>query len=184
MATTITIGALELRRFGRGDVDDLYAVRNHESVRAFMADPRPLEYSAHVEWTRKNLLESDRIVLFVARKRGEPVGLTLLKRLSQDTAEIGVMFRDARRHRLAASEAAVATAQYGFRRVGFKFLVSYVVPGHTDAVSINRGFGGQEVPSDKPGMLQFRGTLEACMRNPAYRALLARIEPKMSITEG
>ena len=182
MTATIVVGSLELRQFRAGDEPDLFAVRNHESVRGFMADPRPLDYAAHLAWVQANLLEGDRIVLFIVRKRGEPVGITLLKRISEDTAEIGVMFREAGRHTTAATHAAVATVCYAFHHLALAQLTSYVVQAHPRAVAINSAFGGREVASDKPGMVQFRATREECLGNRNYLRVLQRIQPRMRIT--
>lgn len=184
MGTTIGIGSLLLRQFQPGDEADLFAVRNHESVRRFMADPRPLDYAAHLEWVSKNLIGDDRIVLFIARRHSEPVGLTLLKRLGADDAEIGVMFRDADRYRVAVTHAAVATVHYAFEHLGLGHLTSYVVPEHPRAMSINRAFGGREVASDKPGMVQYRAARAQCLGNDNYRRILQRISGKLTITQG
>jgi RimJ/RimL family protein N-acetyltransferase len=184
MTATIAVGSLELRQFRAGDEADLFAVRNHESVRRFMADPRPLDYAAHLGWVRANLLEGDRIALFVVRKHGEPVGITLLKRTSNDTAEIGVMFREAGRHTVSATHAAVATVYYAFHHLGLAQLTSYVVQAHPRAVAINSAFGGREVESDKPGMVQFRASREDCLGNANYLRVLQRIQARMRISPG
>jgi hypothetical protein len=105
----IVIGKLELAQFCAADMEDLYRIRNHESVRGFMSNTAPLEWDSHVKWVRENLLEGGRILLLIVRLEAVALGFTLLKRLTPDTAEIGVVVREASRHRLVSSQAAAAT---------------------------------------------------------------------------
>jgi RimJ/RimL family protein N-acetyltransferase len=178
----LTIGSLELRRFAMADARALYAVRDHESVRRFMADPSPLAYASHLDWVFRNLIEGDAIVLFLARVHREPVGLTLLKRRSEHEAEIGVMFREASRHAAVIPRAAVATLYLAFEEFGLRSLVSYVIPGHERAVAFNTGLGGREAPSDKPGMRMFHATREECLGHPRYVRMMERMRPRMRLS--
>ena len=178
----IPLRSFELRQFGPDDTDDLYAVRNHESVRSLLADPRPIPYDSHVNWVNLNLIPGRDILLFLARAHGEAIGLTLLKRLAPDTVEVGVMFREARRHPLLPAQAAVAMLYLAFEHFGMGWAVSYVLPHHERAIALNRGLGGEEVPSDKPGMICFRQRGAVVLCNQHYLRLLARVRPSV-ITE-
>lgn len=177
----VALGAFELRQFSGEDTDDLYAIRNHESVRSLLADPRPVPYSSHVEWVNQNLLPGRDILLFLARSGAEAIGFTLLKRLAADTVEIGVMFRDARRHPVIPAQAAVVMLYLAFEHFGMNWAVSYVLPAHERAIALNTGLGARSVASDKPGMLCFRLRRAVCRRNQRYRQLLARVRRKMSV---
>jgi RimJ/RimL family protein N-acetyltransferase len=177
----IAIGAVALARFTEADTRDLYDIRNHESVRAFMANPAPLEFEAHRRWTRAHLLASEDLLLLLVRVRGAARGFSLLKRLSPDTAEVGLMLRDATRHPVIASTAAVATVYCAFELLGYASLVSWARPDHPRALSINQAFGGIEVPSQKPGMLQFQASREQCLGNANYRRVLERIRPRLRV---
>ena len=178
----IPLRSFELRQFRPDDTDDLYAVRNHESVRSLLADPRPIPYDSHVNWVNLNLIPGRDILLFLARAHGEAIGLTLLKRLAPDTVEVGVMFREARRHPLLPAQAAVAMLYLAFEHFGMGWAVSYVLPHHERAIALNRGLGGEEVPSDKPGMICFRQRGLVVLGNRHYLRLLARVRPS-AITE-
>jgi RimJ/RimL family protein N-acetyltransferase len=177
----ITIGGAELRQFAVNDMQDLYLVRNHESVRSFMADPREIAWESHVTWVNANLIPGRDILLFLARLKGETIGLTLLKRLAPDRVEAGVMFREASLHPVIPAQAAVAMLYLAFEYFQVGSAVSYVLPGHRRALALNRGLGGPEVESDKPGMVCFRSSRDSVLRNRRYRALMARIGPKMTI---
>lgn len=178
----IPLRSFELRQFGPDDTDDLYAVRNHESVRSLLADPRPIPYDSHVNWVNLNLIPGRDILLFLARAHDEAIGLALLKRLAPDTVELGVMFREARHHPVLPAQAAVAMLYLAFEHFGMGWVVSYVLPQHERAIALNTGLGGEEVPSDKPGMICFRQRGAVILRNQHYVRLLARVRPSV-ITE-
>jgi RimJ/RimL family protein N-acetyltransferase len=180
----ILTGGIELERFTAADTQALYEIRNHESVRAFMANPAPLAFEAHCEWTRAHLREGGDVLLFMIRVGGAPRGFSLLKRLSPELAEIGLMVRDPGRHAVIASIAAVATVHCAFERLAYEALVSWVVPAHDRAFSINRSFGGEEVPSAKPGMVQYRVTRAECLDNASYRKLRARLAARLEGATG
>src|SRR4051812_16180184 len=175
----IVIGKLELAQFTATDTEDLYRVRNHESVRGFMSNPAPLHWESHVKWVRENLLQGGRILLLLVRLDGAALGFTLLKRLAPDTAEIGVVVREAPRHRLISSEAAVATLYLGFDVLGFTRLLSYVVPGHAHAIDFNARGGGREAVSDKPGMVLFEFLRDSYLSNRHCGRIIARMRPKL-----
>jgi len=175
----IPLRSFELRQFRPDDTDDLYAVRNHESVRSLLADRRPIAYDSHVSWVSRNLIPGRDILLFLARARNEALGFALLKRLAPDTVEVGVMFRAARRHPLLPAQAAVVMLYLAFEHFGMEWVVSYVLPEHERAIALNRGLGGEEVPSDKPGMICFRQRGAVILRNRHYLRLLARVRPSV-----
>jgi RimJ/RimL family protein N-acetyltransferase len=177
----IVIGELELAQFAAADTEDLYRIRNHESVRAFMSNPAPLDWETHVAWVRENLLEGGQILLLIVRLAGAALGFTLLKRLAADTAEVGVVIREASRHGLIASEAGAATLYLGFEVLRFARLVSYVVPAHGHAIDFNTRAGGREVASDKPGMLQFDFLEESYLNNRHCKRIVSRMRPKLQV---
>jgi RimJ/RimL family protein N-acetyltransferase len=172
-------GGVTLARFTADDTADLHRIRNHPTVRPFMADPRPIAWDRHVDWVRAHLLEADDLWLFMVRERGEAVGFTLLQRLAADTAEIGAIFRDPDDHALVTAYAIVLTLHQAFERLGLRWLVSWVLPGHQRALGVNRAFGAWEVPSEKPGMVQFRLSREVCVAGEPYRKILARLADRL-----
>lgn len=177
----IVVGAVQLSRFAQTDTRELFDIRNHASVRAFMTNPAPLDFEAHARWTRANLLEDEALLLLMVRVRGAARGFSLLRRLSSHTAEIGVMLRDATRHPVIAATAAAVTIHCAFEVMGYDTLVSWALPGHARATAFNRDFGGIAVPSEKPGMLQFRATRAQCLDSPHYRRVMARIAPRLRV---
>lgn len=92
------------------------------------------------------------------------------------------MFRAARHHPLLPAQTAVVMLYLAFEHFGMEWVVSYVLPEHERAIALNRGLGGEEVPSDKPGMICFRQRGAVILRNQHYLRLLARVRPSV-ITE-
>lgn len=177
----ISFENVELAEFTAGDVRDLYRIRNHESVRRYLANTSSIPYRAHVEWVRKRLLQDDKLLLFLVRLKGEAIGFTQLESKGGNAAEIGVMFRESSRHQVVSYVATVATLYCAFCLLKTDWLISYVVPTHDRALALNRSFGAWEVPSDKPGMVQFRLSGEVCLANENYRKVLERIRDRMEI---
>jgi len=179
----ITIGSLELARFRPEDLEDLYRIRNDPSVREYMADPGPIPHTAHVKWVNEHLVDSQEILLLMVRLRGEAIGFTLLKRVGEEAAEIGVIFREAERHLTVPYTCTVATLRYAFCHLGLAYVISYVLPVHHRAIALNRSFGAWEVESEKRGMLKFRLSREICLGNGNYLKAFSRIGEKIRINE-
>ena len=178
----VTIGTLELTRFTDEDSGDLYRIRNHSSIRRYMADSSPISYKAHNKWVRENLIEEPKILLFMARRKKEALAFTLLKKVAADTAEMGVIFKEASKHPVLASYCAAATLYVAFSRLNLDWLISYVVTKHEKAFAMNRTFGGWEIESDKPGMIKFCVNREICTGNQNYVKILERIKDRLKIT--
>ena len=94
----IRSGDLTLVAFNERLTDTVFAIRNHPSVRAGMRDSSPLSLESHSKWVQENLLQEQRVHLFVIEVSGQALGIALLRNLRDDAAEIGVMVVDADQH--------------------------------------------------------------------------------------
>ena len=184
MRTEIHIASLTLLQFGPADVRDLYAIRNHPSVRQHMTNSQLISYRAHVDWCAKKLLNraDPEPLLFLVRRAGQKRanGLTQL-RINGDQAEIGVIFREPDRHKREAGLATVATLHFAFAHLKLKSLISYVLPAHTAALEFNRAFGAATLESDKPGMVKLWLPVDVCLANQHYRQVISRYEHELQI---
>ncbi len=178
----ITIGDLELAQFTPKDTRALYCIRNHGSVRQFLANPEFIPYKAHLEWVRKNLIEARLLWLFMIRLRGKPIGFSLLRPQGEDTAEIGMMFREANTHPVVPVYAAAAMLHCAFRVLKFTWLTSYPVATNERALAINRAFGPEEVESERAGTIKLRMNREMCERNSTFIKTFGRIKDRMKVT--
>ena len=180
---SIRFGGIELRQFALGpDTDDLYAIRSHESVRTFMTDPRPLDYTSHVNWVEAHLVPGGDVLLFLIRVDQQPIGLALLRQIDHETVEIGVMLRQAHLHGAVAGQVAAVMLHLTFEHFGFSFSLTYADQTHVRALALNRGLGLVESPSSKPGEICFRTPSAAVLINPRYRKLMTRLLPRLHIT--
>ena len=177
----ILLGNIEFLEFRPPDAHDLFLIRNDESVRSFMTDPQPLQFEAHARWVAVNLVPGGPLLLFIVRFGGIPIGFSLLKTLDSTTVEFGTIFRNAQDHQTIPGQAATLMAYLGYEYFGFPWAKTYVRPEHTRALDMNRGLGGIEVPSDKPGMLCFHSPRDVVRNNPRYLRLMARIAMKMVV---
>ncbi len=149
-----------------------------------MADPQPIPYDSHVEWVRKNFIDEKKLLLLVVRRQGNPLGFTLLKKVSEDTAEIGVIFMEATKHPIVPYYSTVITLCIAFCCLKLSWLISYVIPGHDRAISLNNSFGAWEIESDKPGMHKFCLSREICVENENYQKVMKRIKNNLKIRCG
>jgi hypothetical protein len=177
----LILGSIELLEFRPMDVTDLFRIRNDESVRSFMTDPRPIAFAAHEQWVAQHLFPGGSLLLLLARKNAVPIGFTLLKMLDTNTVEFGAIFCNAQRYPIIPGQAATIMAYLGYDYYGFPWAKTYVRPEHMRAIDLNRGLGGIEVESDRPGMICFHSPRATVLDNPRYRKLMARIAAKMIV---
>jgi RimJ/RimL family protein N-acetyltransferase len=179
----ITIDNLELARFTAEDIQALYNIRNHDSVRLFMSHSVIIPYEAHERWARANLLDGRGLLLFMVRLRHEePIGFTMLKRQSDDAAEIGVIFQEAARHPVVPLIATVATVHLAFCHLNLAWLLSYLLPTNERALALNQCFGMTEIESDKPGEMKMHVSREVVLANANYVKVYERMKTKLVIT--
>ena len=180
----IRIGRLALDPFDSKSSRELYAVRYHPTVRDFMANPALIPYPSHVAWTRANLLGSSNLHLWLVRPHegARATGFTQLKiNAAGDTAEIGVMFREAAKHQVSAVLATAVTLHLAYKQFDCPWVISYVIPAHQHAIDFNVAWGASIVDSDKAGMVQLRLHRDVCTSNQNYRRVMARLRDRLSI---
>lgn len=182
MSFRIKIGELELMRFTPSSARELYSIRNHDSVRRYMANTKLIPYKAHTEWVRNNLIEGQNLLLFMVRPkaRARAIGFTQL-RIEENAAEIGVIFKEAQYHRLASALSTVVTLHLAFCYLNLNLVVSYVLPTHKSAISFNCSFGGRQVESDKPGMIKLQVSRDECLNNEHYVKVFNRIKGRIEV---
>jgi RimJ/RimL family protein N-acetyltransferase len=133
----IRSGDLTLVAFNERLTDTVYAIRNHPSVRAGMRDSRPLSLDSHRKWVHENLLQEQRVHLFVIEVAGQGLGIALLRNFREDSAEIGVMVVDADQHPLVCYKAAHLIGYYAFEILDLRRVYSYVPRHNQRALTFN-----------------------------------------------
>lgn len=186
MALGASLGPLTLDPFTASGIRELYAIRNHPTVRPFMANPEPIAYRSHAEWARERLVGSSDLLLWLVRPAPgrRAIGFTQLRLdAARDTGEIGVIFREPERHRLPAALATAITLHLLFERLGCGRVDSYVIPGHEAAIAYNRAWGTAIVESDKPGMVKLSMSREECLANANYRKVMSRVARRLVVMQ-
>jgi len=181
MRMTFAIGDVEFRQFELSDAQDLFAVRNHESVRRFMPTAEVLNWEDHIAWAQVNLCGGP-ILLFVARRSGTPVGFTLIKALANpDSLELGVMFTSSEQKSLISALGAAYTGCLAVDMFGARELVTYASTEHSLALRLNQGLGLQPGPSDKAGEYAFRTPRDVLLASRAYRRHASALQRSLQI---
>ncbi len=147
-----------------------------------MTNPGLIPYKTHREWVQKHLIDGKDLLLFMVRPKtgSRAIGFTQLW-IREDTAEIGVIFRESTRHQASSALSTVATLHLAFCHLNLAWLFSYVIPAHKAAISFNRALGAQEVASDKPGMIKLKLSRAECLGNERYARVFARIKDRIEI---
>lgn len=176
-ATLLKARYLRLDPYRDSDLRELYAVRFHPTVRTFMTDPTLVSYASHRDWSRANLGGERALCLWLVRPPtgGRAIGFTQLRvSATGDSAEIGVMFREPAQHPLQAAVATAMTLATAYRQLGCTWVRSYVALDHARALSFNRAWGGEPVPSDRQGQYCLAMHRDVCLANPRFQRVLAR----------
>jgi len=178
-------GHLVLDPYTAGDSRDLYAVRFHPTVRKFMTNPSLIAYRAHQDWARQNLVQAPDMHLWLVRFGAAPraIGFTQLKlNAAGNAAEIGVMFREPKKHQLASVLSSVITLHLAFVHFSCAWVTSYVVPTAQHAIDYNLGGGFSIHPSDRPEMVCLRLSRDVYLSSEIYRRVKVRLIPSLQIS--
>jgi hypothetical protein len=130
-------GEVELRSFDESLTDAVYEIRNHPSVREHLRNTEPIPRESHLAWVRDHLLARRQVHLFVVHAGGGPVGIALLRNVTERTAEIGVMVVEAEQRPLVCYKASHLVGYYGFEMLGLEELYSYVPRHNSHALAFN-----------------------------------------------
>lgn len=186
MALSARLGALALDPFSEAGTRELYAIRNHPTVRPFMAHPELIPYKRHAAWVRDRLLGSQDLHLWLVRPApgSRAIGFTQLRmNAARDVCEIGAIFREPESHRMPAGFATAITVHLAFDRFACRRIDSYVIPDHRAAIQYNQAWGMSIVESDKPGMVKLSMSREVCLANENYRKVMSRVIKRLVVTE-
>jgi RimJ/RimL family protein N-acetyltransferase len=182
----IQLGRLLLDPFTLMAARDLYAIRNHPSVRKFMSNSTLISYASHRAWLRSHLVDAPDLHLWLVRPqpKARAIGFTQLRlNAAQDIAEIGVMFKEPQQHRLPAALSTAVTLHLAFARFHYTWVTSYVIPSHQHAIAFNQAWGASIVESDKSGMVLLKLHRDACFANDNYHKIMMRLGDRLHITE-
>ena len=165
---------LVLRSFEPALGEVLYDVRNHPSVRQYLRATPAIARADHERWVQENLVEQQKVHLFLVFAAEAPAGLALLRNFSGSQAEVGVMIVEARRRPLTCYKAAHLIGYYGFEVLGLERLLSYVPRHNRHALQFNLACGFERTGQDTEPYFELALTREHSRTHAVHRRFRSR----------
>jgi len=157
----------------------LLDIRNHASVRTFMADPNEISLEDHLRWVESNLdpdcHHHGQTQLAFIMVRGHPRGFVLVRDINENSGEVGIMIRESDEVLgLGAVVAVLALEKLCFNYLGLKAVSAKASPHNSKVLRILRGLGGEEVEMSDEKSLWFTYRVTDCRSNKVYQYILKR----------
>jgi len=148
---TIHIGNTTIERFAPEHTDLLYRLINSPEVRRGMSNSAEIPYESHLKWVNANLLESENVHLFIAANEEQGQGVVLLKNITEDSGELGIMVGDivgCRRTQLTG-KLVTGILYYAFHQLNFQTLNLRILPGNTNSLTVAKKIGAEFLGEDE-----------------------------------
>jgi len=174
----IRVGNILMRRFLPEHTDILYRLINNPEVRKGMRNSNEIPWENHLSWVQKNLLEEGDVHLFVVMDEGLGQGVALIKNISGNTGELGVMVGDidSARKTLLTSKLLTGVLYYFFNTLNLRYLNISILHGNTNSLITAKKIGAEFQGQDD---IYKYFILEASKYEslPLNRSLLRRYQP-------
>src|SRR5476651_2295773 len=134
---TIHVGDISMQRFRPEHTDALYQLINKPDVRKGMSNSTGISYESHVSWVKANLLETDRVHLFVVTDDDQALGVALIKNIEGNTGEIGIMVGDIleARETLLTGKLLTGILYYFFHQLDLQCLTMSILPDNVNSLA-------------------------------------------------
>jgi RimJ/RimL family protein N-acetyltransferase len=146
----IRVGNISLQRFLPEHTGMLYDLINRPEVRKGMRNSSEIPYASHLLWVNENLTETGNVHLFLASDKDKALGAALIKNISGNSGELGVMVGDiiSAREMLLTSKLLTGILYYAFHKIDLQYLEIRILPENrnsiTTAYKIGAEFQGQD----------------------------------------
>jgi RimJ/RimL family protein N-acetyltransferase len=142
---SIRVGNIVLQSFKSQHTDMLYSLINRHEVRMGMSNSSQIAYESHLNWVKENLIESSKVHLFMVISNGEALGVALIKNLTGDSAELGIMVADTieAKKMLITSKLLTGILFYVFHQMRFKNLKICILPGNENSLRTAKKIGAE-----------------------------------------
>ncbi|WP_406826865.1 GNAT family N-acetyltransferase [Pedobacter sp. KACC 23697] len=142
---SIRVGNIVLQRFKSQHADMLYSLINRHEVRMGMSNSDKIPYESHLNWVRENLIESSKVHLFMVISNEEALGVALIKNLTDDSAELGMMVADTieAKKMLLTSKLLTGILFYVFHQMRFRKLDIRILPGNENSLRTAKKIGAE-----------------------------------------
>jgi RimJ/RimL family protein N-acetyltransferase len=173
----IRAGNISMQRFLPEHTGMLYRLINNPDVRKGMRNSAEIPYKSHLLWVKKNLLEGD-VHLFVVMDEYHGEGVALIKNISGDSGELGVMVADisSARKTLLTSKLLTGILYYFFYKLNLQFLNISILPGNINSLVTAEKIGAEFQGQDETYryFLLEKAKYESF---PLNRSLISRYQP-------
>ncbi|MBE5321369.1 GNAT family N-acetyltransferase [Pedobacter sp. MR2016-19] len=142
---SILVGNTVLHCFKAQHADMLYSLINRQEVRMGMSDSAKIPYESHLNWVKENLIESSKVHLFMVISNDEALGVALIKNLTNDSAELGIMVADTidTKKMLLTSKLLTGILFYVFHKMHFQNLEIRILPGNENSLRTAKKIGAE-----------------------------------------
>jgi RimJ/RimL family protein N-acetyltransferase len=142
---SIRVGNIVLHRFKLQHADMLYSLINRHEVRMGMSNSTQIPYESHLKWVKENLIESNKVHLFMVISNDEALGVALIKNLTDDSAELGIMVADTieAKKMLITSKLLTGILFYVFHQMHFRNLEIRILPGNENSLRTAKKIGAE-----------------------------------------
>lgn len=166
-------GAIEFIKYTAEFKKILWQLRNHKTVRENLQNKDKITYKDHCDWVEKNIIKSEDILLFMILKNKDPIGFCLLRDFVKETAELGVMIKNATTHINVGPLAGVFAGEYGFQKLKLKKIFSKIYLKNERSLNLNLFCGGKVYKEDE-GNAKIVFLPKKCRKNKIYQKILQR----------
>lgn len=142
---SIRVGNIVLQRFQSQHSDMLYNLINLPEVRMGMSNSSQIPYESHLNWVKENLIESSKVHLFIVIRDNEALGVALIKNLTDDSAELGIMVADTInvKKMLLTSKLLTGILYYVFHKMHFMKLEIRILPCNENSLCTAKKIGAE-----------------------------------------
>lgn len=139
----IRVANVLIQRFLPEHTDLLYELVNHPSVRQGMSNKTEITYADHLTWVKENLLLETDTHLFVAEHVNYGRGVVLIKNMSRDAGELGIMVDDisGARQTQFVSKLITGILFYAFEQCHLSRLDMNIVPSNQSSLNLAKKIG-------------------------------------------
>ncbi len=139
----IQVGQIAITRFKPEHTDLLFQVINNPEVRKGMQHTAPISYESHLSWVKENLIDHENVHLFLVADDKECQGVVLIKNLTNDSGELGIMMADIfySRENMLTSKMITGILYYAFQVLKISQLSMSILPDNFNSLSLAKKIG-------------------------------------------
>jgi RimJ/RimL family protein N-acetyltransferase len=174
----IHISNISIQRFTAEHTDPLYELINQPEVRKGMSNSAAIPYEKHLQWVKENLLEGNRVHLFMLADQCYGLGAVLLKNIDDKSGEIGIMVSKnvAARMNSLTGKLLTGILFYAFQQLDLQYVHMRILPHNKSSIATAQKIGA-EFQSEDETYQNFRLEKSKHDSYPFNQSLIQRYHP-------